>query len=132
MIISKNRTKAIIFNFTDKYQFNTQLMLKNENIEVVNKIKLLWTVITESLSWDENCVQLILKVNARMQLLRKCFSFGATQNEMVKLWILYCRSALMQSCVVRHSSLTEENIKDIERTQKTFCKLVLQKKIYKL
>ena len=90
------------------------------------KIKLLGTIITNQLSWDENCSYLIGKVNSRMQLLRKCHSFGATPSEMVKLWITYCRNILEQSSVVWSSSLTQENITDLERTQKTFCKLVLQ------
>ena len=70
----------------------------------------------------------ISKVNSIMQLLRKCYSFGATKIEMVKLWITYCRSILEQSCVLWDSSLTKENILDLERTQKSFCKLVLQNK----
>ena len=61
-----------------------------------------------------------------MQLLRKIWSFGSTKDEMVHLWKLYCLSVLDQSCVVWDSSLTQENIDNLERTQKTFCKLVLE------
>ena len=39
-----------------------------------------------------------------------------------------CRNILEQSCVVWDSALTQENISDMERTQKSFCKLVLQDK----
>ena len=35
---------------------------------------------------------------------------------------------LEQSCVVWGSSLTQENIDDLERTQKTFAKLILREK----
>ena len=104
--------------------------LKSENIEIVDKIKLLGTIITNKLTWDENCSFVITKVNSRMELLRKCKSFGATEAEMVKLWVTYCRPILEQSCSVWDSSLTEENISDLERTQKSFCKLVLQNKYY--
>ena len=45
---------------------------------------------------------------------------------MVHLWKVYCRSVLEQSCVLWDSSLTEDNRTDLERTQKTFCKLVLE------
>ena len=45
---------------------------------------------------------------------------------MVHLWKVYCRSVLEQSCVIWDSSLTEDNRTDLERTQKTFCKLVLE------
>ena len=51
-----------------------------------------------------------------------------TIKELVHLWILYCRSLLEKSCVLWHSLLTKENLNDLERTQKTFTKLILQNK----
>ena len=60
-----------------------------------------------------------------MQLLAKIWSFGSNSEEMVHLCKVYCFSILEHSCVVWGSSLTLENIQDLERTQKTFCKLVL-------
>ena len=61
-----------------------------------------------------------------MQLLRKVWSFGSTSQEMFHLWRVYCRSILEQSCVLWDSGLTTENSTDLERTQTTFCKLVLE------
>ena len=63
-----------------------------------------------------------------MQLLRSVQSFGATHSEMVHLWTIFCRSVLEQSSAVWHSSITQENIDDLERTQKSFCKIVLKDK----
>ena len=127
MIISeKKKNKAMIFNFTNKFQFTTCLDLKGSNIEIVDQMKILGTIITSQLSWDKNCDAIIRKVNARMQLIRGLQSFGATSQEMVHFWILFCRSVLEQSCVVWGPSLTQENIEDLERTQKSFAKLVLK------
>ena len=128
MVISEKKTKAMIFNFTENYQFTTRLDLKGKNVEIVDQMKILGTVINTRLSWDENCSEIIKKVNARMQLLRELQSFGATHDEMVHFWILFCRSVLEQSCVVWGTSLTQENIDNLERTQKTFTKLVLREK----
>ena len=61
-----------------------------------------------------------------MQLLRKVWSFGSSIEEMVHLWRTYCLSILEQSCVVWGNLITEENKMDLERTQKSFLKLVLQ------
>ena len=129
MVINQNKTKAMIFNFTNKYQFHTRLTLKNENIEIVEQIKLLGTQITNDLSWNENCKAIVKKVNARMQLLHKCKEIGSTNEELVMLWILYCRSILENSSVVWSTSLTNENIYELERTQKSFCKMVLKKSV---
>ena len=128
MIISEKKTKAMVFNFTKNHQFTTRLELKGQNIEIVDQMKILGTVIKNDLSWNDNCDMIIRKVNARMQLLRNVYSFGATTEEMVHLWVVFCRSVAEQSCVVWHSSLSQENIDDIERTQKTFSKMILKEK----
>ena len=124
MVISQVKTKAMVINFTRSYQFNTRLKLKNENIEIVNKMKILGTTITDTLSWDDNCQEIISKVNTRMLLLQGTYAFGATKKEMVHLWIIYCRSVLEQSAVLWSSSLSQQNIEDLERTQKSFVKLI--------
>ena len=61
-----------------------------------------------------------------MQLLRKVWSFGSSCHEMVQLWKVFCRSILEQSCVLWDSGLTQENRNNLERTQKTFLKLILE------
>ena len=71
---------------------------------------------------------IIRKVNNKMQLIRGVQRFGTSWEEMVHLWILFCRSVLEQSCVVWGTSITQENKDDLERTQKTFAKLVLKDK----
>ena len=89
-------------------------------------MKILGTTVTSSLSWDENCSEIITKVNRRMALIRNLQKFGATIQELVHLWITFCRSVLEQSCILWHNTLTQENETDLERTQKTFAKLVLK------
>ena len=69
---------------------------------------------------------IISKVNKRRLLLKRINSFGATTEEMVHLWTIYCRSVLEQSAVVWSSPLTEENKMDLERTQKIFAKIILK------
>ena len=48
-------------NFTEKYNFHTRLQLKGQNIEIVEKIKILGTVVSNQLSWDDNCSILVKK-----------------------------------------------------------------------
>ena len=110
MIISQKKIKVMIFNFTNDYQFTTRLELKGENIVFVDKVKILGTIMDKSLSWDQNCQHIIRKLNARMQLLRSVFSFGA---------------------IIWHNSLTNENVDNLERTQKSFTKIILREKYKK-
>ena len=68
----------MIFNFTNNYKFTTRLQLKSENIELIDKMKILGTVMKSDLTWSENCDLIIKKVNALMQLIRSVLSFGAS------------------------------------------------------
>ena len=71
MLLSENKTKAMLVNFTDNHKFHTRLQLKGKNVEIVDKIKILGTILTNKISWNKNCNNLVRKANARMQLLRK-------------------------------------------------------------
>ena len=70
MILNTKNTKAMVFNFTDNYQFRTRVTLKDQNIEIVDKAKLLGVIIINDLKGEENTA------NSRMELLRKVASFG--------------------------------------------------------
>ena len=79
----------MIFNYTKNHQFTTRLSINNVNLEVVNQAKLLGTHITNNLKWDVNTRQIIRKSNARMQLLRKIVSFGATIEDALHIYKIY-------------------------------------------
>ena len=127
MILNQKKTKVMIFNFTENYQFTTRLELSRENLEVVSQAKLLGVIITNDLKWDSNTDYLVKKANSRMQLLRKVASFTKSKEDKKAIYLLYIRSILEQSSVVWHSSLTQENSEDLERVQKAAVKLILGK-----
>ena len=126
MIINEKKTKTMIINFTDNYKFTTRLKLKDENVEVITSTKLLGTMIQDDLKWDLNTSSIVRKANARMELLRRVASFGTPAEDLKTVYILFVRSLLEQSATVWHSSLTQENIQDLERVQKTAIKVILQ------
>ena len=127
MILNRKKTKVMIFNFTEKYKFTTRLVLNSETVEVVNKAKLLGVIITDDLKWEENTKYLVKKANSRMELLRKVASFTSSIEDKKTIYIQYVRSILEQSCVVWHSSLTQENCEDLERVQKSAIRIILGK-----
>ena len=118
MMINEKKCKTMIFNYTDNYQFTTRLTINNKQLDVIDSTKLLGTILSNNLSWDLNTANIVKKANARMQLLRKVASFGTSQGELKDIYILFIRSLLEQSATVWHSSLTEENVSDLERVKK--------------
>ena len=125
MKLNVQKSKIMIFNYTTNHQFTTRLSLDNVNLEVVNNAKLLGTHITSDLRWDLNTKNLVKKANARMQLLRKLSTFGASIEDLKHIYILFIRSTLELSSSVWHKSLTEENENDLERVQKSAFRIIL-------
>jgi hypothetical protein len=128
MLINEKKTKNLIFNFTEKYQFSTRLWLNDEIIEILESTKLLGTIISNDLRWDLNTKNIVKKANARMELLRRVASFGTPVEDMKNVYFLFIRSLLEQSATVWHSSLTEENSADLERVQKCATRIILGNK----
>ena len=86
---------------------------------------LLGTVITDSLTWDRNCEELIKKAYKRMQLLNCVASFTDSRQDLKNVYLTFIRSVLEQSAVVWHSSLTDENRQNLERVQKSALRIIL-------
>ena len=61
-----------------------------------------------------------------MRMLHKLVEFSVPVEDLINIFILYIRSVLEQSCQVWHSSLTFENMTDIERVQKNALKIILK------
>ena len=131
MILNQRKTKVMIFNFTENYNFTTRLQLNSENLEVVSQAKLLGVIISDDLKWDLNTDHIVKKANKRMELLRKVAKFSTSIEDKRTIYILYIRSILEQSSVVWHSSLTRENCEDLERVQKCAVKVILGKEYEK-
>ena len=114
----------MISNFTNKYIFSTRLKIDQETIETVSNTSLLGTIIEENFSWDLNTGNVIRRANASIQILRRVASFGASVSDMKEIYILFVRSLLEQSATVWHSSLSHQNVSDLERVQKTALKII--------
>ena len=128
MVLNEKKTKNIIFNFSKSNQFVTDLKLKNEELEVVNETKLLGVFITSDLKWNKNTDYLIKDANRRMKLLHKAAKFSNNLQDLLIIYKTFIRSKLEQSASVWHSSLSECNISDLERVQKSALKVILKDK----
>ena len=71
-------------------------------------------------------MSLVKRANGRMRLLHKLVEFGVPVKDLVLIYILFVRSVLEQSCPVWNSSLTVENVQDLERVQKNALKIILK------
>ena len=94
--------------------------MEGELLPIVNKTKILGTVLTDQLKWDENTKNIVQRANMRMQMVRKASKFTQSTEDLKQIYMSYIRSVLEQSAVIWNSSLTQENVCDLERIQKIF------------
>ena len=125
MMINSKKTNTMVFNFTENFKFSPRLFIQGELLQVIERTRLLGTIITSDLRWEQNTSHIVTKANARMELLRKVASFGAKVEDLKTIYILFVRSQLEQSAVVWSSSLTEQNKADLERVQRSALKIIL-------
>jgi hypothetical protein len=99
MILNQKKTKNMIFNYSNTYPFSTRLETNGENIEVINKTKLLGTVVTNDLKWNENTATLVKQGNARMQLLKKVASFTNNKKDLKEIYVLFSKSLFLTQTI---------------------------------
>jgi len=80
----------MVFNFSAN-QFVTKMEVNNEKIETVKETILLGTVITDNLSWDRNCEELIKKAYKRMQLLNCVASFTKNRQDLKNVYLTFIK-----------------------------------------
>ena len=128
MKLNIKKSNIMIFNPTQKFKFATRLKLNDVTLPIINKTKLLGTIITDDLKWNANTEELVKKGNQRMLLLRKSAEFTKSVLDLKTIYLSYVRNLIEQSSVLWGSTLTEENKQDLERVQKNACRIILGNK----
>ena len=126
MVLNEKKTKSMIFNYSKKYQFATDLRLKSESLNVVDEAKLLGLILTSDLKWNSNTQKIVKDANSRMRMLHITSKFIKNKQDLIHIYKTFIRSKLEYCCTVWHSSLSKTNVNDIERIQKSAVKLILK------
>ena len=127
MELNEKKTKSIIFNFSRNHKFTTDILLKNQRIEIVEQAKLLGLILTSDLKWNDNTNYLVKDANKRMVMLRAASKFTSDKFVLKQIYYSRVRCKLEQSAAVWSSSLTQKNISDLERVQKAAVRIILGK-----
>ena len=127
MKLNEKKTKAMVINMSKKYQFVTDLELNGEQVEFVDSARLLGVHVSNDLTWNLNTKHIVKNGNLRLKLLHSAAKFTSNMKDLKIIYNQYVRSKLEYGCKVWHSGLTKQNRNDIERIQKSSCKIILGK-----
>ena len=125
MKLNTEKSKYMVVNFTDNFQFSTRLTLNSNLLEQVRETRLLGVILNDNLTWSANTEFIVKKSYKRMLMLHKLYDFQLPVYEMLNIYILYIRSILESSAVVWHSTITQSEQMEIERVQKVALRIIL-------
>ena len=118
MRLNSDKTRYMIINFCHSLQFRTRLHIDTSLLEQVQETRLLGVILRDDLTWHSNTKHLVTRAYQRMIILRNLYEFNVPIEDMLKIYILFIRSVVEQSCVVWSSSITTEEVNCLEHTHK--------------
>ena len=125
MKLNFSKTKFMLFNPTNVYDFIPEVEVKGHDLETLEEMKMLGLILRNDLSWRSNTDAMVIKAYKRLWLIRRLKKEGACLDDLIDVYVKHVRSILEFGVPVWNSGLTLEEVKDIERVQKSFLHIVL-------
>ena len=116
----------MLFNPTMKFDFVPTLTLDSISLETLDEMKLLGLTIRSDLSWKSNTTNLIMRAYKKLWAIKRLKSQGAELKDLVDIYVKQVRSILEFGVPVWNSGITQTEVIDIERVQKSFLHIALE------
>ena len=89
-----------------------KIELEGNDIELVEKMKILWVVLSSDMKFKRNTKYLMKRAYSRISILKRLYNLGASHSQMLDIYRKQIRSALELAVPAWHPHLAlEENIK---------------------
>jgi hypothetical protein len=125
MKLNLRKTKFMLFNQCKSIDFMPALNIDGADIELVEEMKLLGVIITSDMKFSRNTEYIVERGYKRVWMLRRLKNLGASDYQLVDVYIKQVRSVLELAVPVWHSSLTVADKISIERVQKSALQIIL-------
>ena len=125
MQVNKKKTKVMVFNPCIAWDFMPELKLDNQELEMVEEMRLLGVIVRSDMKWSSNTEHMLVRAYKRLWSLRRLKGMGATVDDMKDVYLKQVRSVLELAVPAWNGALTQGDVKDIERVQKTALHIML-------
>ena len=125
MKVNTRKNKLMVFNNSRIFDFMPSFHLANEEIQLIEEMKILGVVLSSDLKWNANTNHIVTNAFKRVWMLRRLKTLGTALPELKDVYNKQVRSVLELAVPVWHSSLTQGNVSDIERVQKAALHVML-------
>ena len=125
MKLNFKKTKLMIFNSGRNMDFMPDMNIDGHEIEVVEEMRILGLVIRSDMKWSSNSEHIVVKAFHRLWVLRRLKPLGASNHDLLDVYIKQVRSILELAVPAWHSGLTLGETADIERVQRAAMQIIL-------
>ena len=115
----------MVFNPCTSIDLSPEFFLDGNDIQVVDEIRLLGLIITSDLKWTSNTENLVNKANKRLWILRRLKNLGASQSDLVDIYLKQIRCVLELAVPAWSGSINLADQIDLERIQKSTAHIIL-------
>ena len=102
-----------------------ELSVENNDLEVVDEIRLLGIIIRSDMKWMANTENMVMKANKRLWILRRLKYLGAQEPDLVDIYTKQIRSVLELAVPVWSSGITLSEQIDLERIRRSATHIIL-------
>jgi hypothetical protein len=126
MKINYKKTKIIPFNTSKKFDFLPQLHFPDcDPLEVIYETRLLGVTLSSNLSWSAHVIDITKRATSKLWVLVRFKTLGGSTDQLLKVFQTRVRSTLEFAAPVFHSSLSQEQSRQIEMVQKKAFAVIL-------
>ena len=125
MIINYGKTKLMVFNPCKTVDFCPELEFGNEQLQMVEEMRLLGVTVRSDLKWISNTEDIVKRALNKLWIVRRLKSLGASTKELVDIYNKHCRSIVEFGVPAWHGAITRNERVDIERVQKVALHIIL-------
>ena len=125
MRINTKKTKMMLFNQSRSVDFQPDISIEEDAIELMEETKLLGVVITSDLKWRKNTEYLSARGYSRLWMIKRLKKLNCPIEELLDTYIKQVRSIMEMACPVWHPALTQADSRALERVQKSALAIIL-------
>ena len=114
-----------MFHRSKTRDFQPELYINDELLNVVESVKLVGVMLSSDLKWDRNVHYMCQKAQKRLWMLRRIKDLGGSKEDLLCVYLLQIRVLLETAVSSWNGALTKINIGKLEKIQKSACRLIL-------
>ena len=125
MKINTKKTVLMTFNRCRNYDFQPEVYLDNQLLDVVETVKLLGIMISSDMKWKKNTDYILKSTYSKLWMLRRIKEVGGSIEDMLDVYCMQIRCLCEIGCAVWNGGLTKSDANRIEKVQKVALKIIL-------